>query len=57
MIFVWVNHSETNDFIVAVPAEVEDTDAYLDTILHGAAGWSPAFSTIKEAVEWGKEKK
>ena len=57
MKFVWVNHSETKDFIVAVPAGVEDIDAYLDTILHGAAGWSPAFSTIKEAVEWGKEKK
>ena len=55
MRFVWVFHSEEPDFIVVVPYEVEDVDLYLDSVLHGASGWGPAFDSIKEAVEWGKK--
>ena len=54
MRFVKVFHSEDLDFIVGVHDEVEDTDLFLDNVLHGAAGWSDAKKTVREAidVEW-----
>ena len=51
MRFVKVFHSEFPDFVIVVPDEVEDTDKYLDAILHGAAGWGEAKGTLCEAIQ------
>ena len=50
MRFVKVFHSEAPDFIVGIPEEVEDVDAFLDSVLYGAAGWSEAKDSLKDAA-------
>ena len=50
MKFVKVYHSEAPDFIVCVPEHIEDTDRFLDTVLHGASGWGEAKDSLEEAA-------
>ena len=55
MRWVKVFHSSAPDFVVGVPDEAEDTDLFLDEVLHGADGWSEAKEYPQEA-EWENRK-
>lgn len=57
MRFSMVIHESETDFVVGINDEVEDVDAYMDSVLHGAIDWSPAFDTIREAVEWRRNRR
>ena len=51
MRYVYVHYTDAQDTVVCIPDEVEDTDLYLESTLHGAAGWGEAKNSIREAIE------